>query len=107
VNVPVLGVMTPYFGAGGSTFDQFVCAEISGLARVRNTRVDFLALAAHEKGHGAFTRLLSECKTEYSTIGVWEIGNAKLYQFLKRNGFRAVAEVLDGELSAGLRWDRT
>lgn len=103
---PVIGATAPYAPDLDPMFESFRTQTMHGLAAVSGDRLDILAIAAVNPGHGDFTRFLDECQKNYQTIGIWEIWNGSLASFLARRGFRDVREVLGGDLVAGMRWDK-
>jgi hypothetical protein len=103
---PVVGALAPFAEQIAPMFQAFRTPNIHGLAAVRGDRLDILAVAATNPGHGDFSRFLDDCQKNYQTIGIWEIWNGSLASMLKRRGFREVREELDGDLVSGLRWDR-
>jgi hypothetical protein len=102
---PVVGELYPFAAQLSPMFQAFRTPSIHGLAAVRGDRLDILAVAATNPGHGDFSRFLDECQKNYQTIGIWEIWNGSLAVMLRRRGFREVREELDGDLVSGLRWD--
>lgn len=103
---PVIGATTPYLPGIDPMFEAFATPTVHGLAAVSGERLDLLAVAATNPGHGDFGRFLRECMKAYRTIGIWEIWNGSLAGMLQRYGFREVREVLDGDLVSGMRWDK-
>jgi hypothetical protein len=103
---PVVGALTPFAAQLAPMFQAFHTETVHGLAAVRSDRLDILAIAAVNPGHGDFARFLDECQRNYQTIAVWEIWNGSLALYLKRRGFREVREELDGDLVNGMRWDK-
>jgi hypothetical protein len=106
VKYPVIGATTPFAEQLGSMFQAFHTGGVHGLAAVKGDRLDILAVAAVNPGHGDFGRFLDDCMKNYQTIGIWEIWNGSLAIMLGRRGFRAVREVLEGDLVEGMRWDK-
>lgn len=102
---PVVGHLEPF--RKGVAFQTFETDTMRGLVRVTEGRLDILGVAAIEPGRGDFSRFLADCKAAYKTIGVWEILNPDLRAILAAKGFRAAVEVIDGDESAGMRWDRS
>ena len=103
---PVIGATAPFAPEFNPMFESFRTETIHGLAAVRGDRLDILAVAAVNPGHGDFSRFLDECQKNYETIGIWEIWNGSLAVMLRRRGFVDVREVLDGDLVSGMRWDK-
>ena len=103
---PVIGQLSPFASQIQPMFEAFHTTLIHGLAAVRGDRLDILAVAAVNPGHGDFARFLDECQKNYQTIAIWEIWNGSLALYLQRRGFREVREELDGDLVAGMRWDK-
>jgi hypothetical protein len=103
---PVVGALTPFAEQLAPMFQAFHTTRVHGLASVRGDRLDMLAVAAVNPGHGDFTQFLDECQKNYDTIGIWEIWNGSLASMLRRRGYRDVREELDGDLVTGMRWDK-
>lgn len=106
MTAPIVGTLTPFLTALDAGFSTFETPTIDGLARVTETRIDFLAVVARNPGKGDFHRFIEDCKQSYDTIAVWEIFNANLKVMLARWGFREVLELMDGSISRGMRWDK-
>lgn len=103
---PVIGALTPFASTIDPMFESFHTGTIHGLASVKGERLDILAVAAVNPGHGDFSRFLDQCMKSYRTVAIWEIWNGSLASLLRRRGFRDVREELDGDLVVGMRWDR-
>lgn len=103
---PVVGQVTQWKPQLGGMFGEFETATMHGLVLVTGDRIDILSIVSKEGGKGHFSEFLASLQASYRTIGIWEIMNPDLKRILAKKGFRFVQELVDGDNTSGMRWDR-
>lgn len=89
----------------GTGFMRFKStAGISGLARLRDGRLDLLAIEAEKPHHGQLRQFILTAKTHYSAITVLDIWDDWLKKALARYGFTPWVLVEQDEQVPGMMW---
>lgn len=104
---PVLGQMEPHPAGNvpdGEPFMKFDTGKVDGLARVKDTSVDFLAIHAACPGNGHFSWLLASLKNAYRTIRVFAVVNSRFGEYLRRNGFVSELDLMGFSVESVLVW---
>lgn len=90
----------------GSPFRRFDQDGVDGLAWVRGSRIDVLAVISQKPGRGAFRAFIKECKAHHKTVCFWHEINPDLGAILTHYGFEPAMEWMLGEKTPGYRWDK-
>jgi len=90
----------------GTGYHRFKAINgLEGLAKVRDHRLDILAVVNDTGRPGLFRQFIRQAKVVFLTICVWAIENPAVYEALIRYGFTPETEIgFDGVPLHGLRW---
>ena len=90
----------------GTGYHRFKAINgLEGLAKVRDHRLDILAMVNDTGRPGLFRQFIRQAKVVFPTICVWAIENPAVHDALIRYGFTPETEIgFDGVPLHGLRW---
>lgn len=77
---------------------------MNGLAMVKGTRLELLAVVSPIEGAGFFSRFMKQAKEEFTEIAVWDIFEPRMHAILGKWGFKPAQRVDDDGLTEGYEW---
>lgn len=80
---------------------------MKGLALVKDTRLEILAIGSPIEGAGFFSRFMKQAKEEFTEIAVWDIFEPRMHAILGKWGFKPAQRVDDDGLTEGYEWRKT
>lgn len=90
-----------------SPFKKFVSGKVNGLAYVRESELNILAIWSDEPGHGHVRAFIKECQGGFTFIRFWVVENYMFRNALIRYGFTQGHDVdRFGEMQEVFDWSR-